>query len=871
MRNFENRRYKKIDIHNEPIKSTFNLKDKINKFNKHSIGIFIIIIIILTIFIIWIINSNHKTSSNQYSKSNFKLSKNNNIIENNKSKSSKLQYGKNEIDEFNNNYQKFNKKKTIDKNFIDTLEYFVDKKYDPCFSPYLYFCSNISNIEKREENIEKNNIILENLVKYGKTMKFKENKPLSLQNINSFYNSCIEFEQSDPFESVKLYDFMNKYGQLFDKLSSITFRNHSYRIERTLAYFNVYDIVSFFKFTFELNPLNTSESLPTFCRDGLTTNPQKILTSNHRDKIYRRLSLISKLGIYRYRNDEELIDNVDAVISIEKKISSMWPLIEEEFVSPENVFYEMKYKNKYLINYKNFKKLMNGFFDLDWFFFFYKTSLVTDLDDFESKYPFDNLDHENEIYFKDDQLFWVFNIEYFQSIHRILQQHSDVNINSYFINCLFYSTFESITINIDNFFEYVNTIKNLNNINQYLEKKYTFHATFDTFNSLPWTKTIRHPIRNSNDIGFEWNNSEEEISKYCFDLTLEYLPSLVSYMFQKELEFNIQSIPYINDLAFRIKEEIIYNILPKSTSEFVINKIKNINIIIGSPMNYYSYSKFSIFSSGNSFKLSKNNYLQNIINIRKKHSILSFELLAGIFSWNFGPYSSLLECTTSIDIQTIAILDFPSFNNDGPLYNSQSNAVYIPISTFRYPFYSDYFDEINYLASIGIILTHEIFHSISPKGLLFDSSGSYVSSNLDNYFNPLHYQSKLEDCLIKLFTHQTIMGNTNNGIATFEENFADYFALKTCFSLLEKLRDFESDKFNIIYKFSLSFSQLWCSYPVDEFLENQRILKSSHSIKQIRTDINLLTSKQFISTFQCGFYSNLPTCYINDYNLLDRF
>lgn len=825
--------------------------------------------------------------------------------------------------------------------------------------------------------------------------------------IKEFYTSCISFEENvgSPFQhddkfnrhrdakkhagnrhnrmmadqngggggDPKMAD-VQSYRMTFERLIKVTIDNENYSVEKTMAYFNALDIMCPLRIDFHMNPLDTTQGIILIARDGLSTSRSKLTSMEHRREIHNRLFEMHKEGLWKARSDETIEQYTSSVIAIERALSQVWPSSEEETQDVERVFWDMKFKNRYQMSYREVSDLLlrggnsrddtddtdahkkgdkssipppppsmahgrhSNSFDLDLYFYYYRNAVygttgsdppppfprnsfssTTNSKKNENTPPFnrgENL-HPNEStgggdtananenhggdgeeeerdagdfprttmpFVRNVPKVWVYNYEYINNLGKVLSSFSVDEIRAYFAHCLFYSTFETVVINGV-------ASRNVDG------HPYVFRKLQDSRNPLPWTGIMRFQHRERPYLeAREYIKDSERIAQHCFSLTLEYLPSLVDTVFQRENQVTPQTLAYLQDLAVKLRSFLAAE-LDDAGRVDEAEKVRSILVLIGPPQDYASFPRYSFFSNGHALQLNSEQYLNNILNIRRYHRATSLELMCTFCNPSFWrrqsirgggdddhphphpphphrhhphrgsyqqqpppPHSGDQPYATSnsmqqqsdsfpkkIDRLTIAYMDTPMFHSN-PVYNYQLNSVLIPSGVLAWPFYMENRDHYDCLATIVPVIAHELAHSLDRRGAQFDLNGSFQGTT-----NP-DVEYELPDdmqCFSNLFTDETLLGNLNNGHRTLNENIADHIGLHCALGLLKMSNEYRRDPSGALRRFFIANAQLWCDYQ-DRFQERDHTQFSSHSVNQFRVDKHFLQSWEFLDSFHCS-------------------
>ncbi|OAF72014.1 hypothetical protein A3Q56_00204 [Intoshia linei] len=189
-------------------------------------------------------------------------------------------------------------------------------------------------------------------------------------------------------------------------------------------------------------------------------------------------------------------------------------------------------------------------------------------------------------------------------------------------------------------------------------------------------------------------------------------------------------------------------------------------------------------------------------------------------------------------------------------YTGTINRIVLPAGILSAPFfYSDIgINSVNY-GAMGMIISHELTHSIDNVGGQYNQDGSLINwwdADFTGEFN------KRKDCIINHFNDYTIDGVQLNGTNTVSENIADLGGIKLAFQTVKTLKQKSEEDVKLIgfsnatydQIFFLSFAQIWChKYPIDAY--KIMINHDNHSPPHIRVNAVLRNTNEFSNAFNC--------------------
>ncbi|CAF0910418.1 unnamed protein product [Adineta steineri] len=192
------------------------------------------------------------------------------------------------------------------------------------------------------------------------------------------------------------------------------------------------------------------------------------------------------------------------------------------------------------------------------------------------------------------------------------------------------------------------------------------------------------------------------------------------------------------------------------------------------------------------------------------------------------------------------------------LYDSNRNAIIIPVGMTRPFLYSSKFPHFVIYGRIGMVIAHEIIHGFDTNGRYFDEHG-----NLFQWWNnetDATYR-ETERCIVEQYSNYTYeqVNMTLNGNTTRSENIADIAGTELAFLAYKqwlKVHGTEHrlpllDKYTHEQMFFIAFSQIWCGNYLNERLRKD-IRDMIHTPFRYRMIGSLHSSYHFSRAFQCN-------------------
>ncbi|CAF4845836.1 unnamed protein product, partial [Rotaria magnacalcarata] len=203
------------------------------------------------------------------------------------------------------------------------------------------------------------------------------------------------------------------------------------------------------------------------------------------------------------------------------------------------------------------------------------------------------------------------------------------------------------------------------------------------------------------------------------------------------------------------------------------------------------------------------------------------------------------------------------------LYDSNRNAIIIPVGMTRPFLYNSKFPHFVIYGRIGMVIAHEIIHGFDTNGRYFDEHG-----NLFQWWNnetDATYR-ETERCIVEQYSNYTYeqVNMTLNGNTTRSENIADIAGTELAFLAYKQWLKVHGDehrlplldRYNSEQMFFIAFSQIWCGNYLNERLRKD-IRDMIHTPFRYRMIGSLHSSHHFSRAFQCDSNAKMnrqPKC-----------
>lgn len=167
-------------------------------------------------------------------------------------------------------------------------------------------------------------------------------------------------------------------------------------------------------------------------------------------------------------------------------------------------------------------------------------------------------------------------------------------------------------------------------------------------------------------------------------------------------------------------------------------------------------------------------------------------------------------------------------------YSPSHNHICIPFGIATVPFYSEDYPPAWNLAALGVIVAHELGHSIDAhNGVYYDARGLYGAWLTQTSATRLLAYT---DCLENLYDRSGMAPALNE--YTVDENMADQIAVQSVFDL----RTATSDAFVV-------FAQTWCGVDGDQLRDTDTT--DPHAANILRVNVTMEYLPAFQRVFQC--------------------
>ncbi|XP_055373792.1 neprilysin-3 isoform X2 [Condylostylus longicornis] len=338
------------------------------------------------------------------------------------------------------------------------------------------------------------------------------------------------------------------------------------------------------------------------------------------------------------------------------------------------------------------------------------------------------------------------------------------------------------------------------------------------------------------------SEGSEEPWRYCVSDTHNVLGFAIGAMFVRGV-FHGESKPAAELMINQIREAFIKNLktldwMDKNTSKLAEEKANAITDMIGFPD--YILNKTKLDERYFDLKINKTEYFDNNIRVNIYNLKKNLEKLnepVNKTTWGMTP---------------------PTVN---AYYAPTKNQIVFPAGILQLPFYDlNYPRSLNF-GGMGVVMGHELTHSLDDQGREYDKFGNlkrwWENKSIDDFNNKTK-------CFIEQYEKYQINGKKLNGKRTLGENIADNGGLKAAYhAFLNSKSDNEADilplpGLNMTHKqlFFIAFAQVWCTTLTSEAATLQ-VEKDNHTPPKYRVIGTLSNFDEFSREFNCKLGTNM--------------
>lgn len=173
-------------------------------------------------------------------------------------------------------------------------------------------------------------------------------------------------------------------------------------------------------------------------------------------------------------------------------------------------------------------------------------------------------------------------------------------------------------------------------------------------------------------------------------------------------------------------------------------------------------------------------------------------------------------------------------------YNPRANQFVMPMGILQPPFFDESKSDVINFGSVGMVVAHEIGHSIDDQGSKYDETGKLYQWMNANDLNTFKQKTQK---IITLFDKDGI-----DGKLTLGENIADFVGLQN--SSQSAFPNKNQDNVEQQKEFFVQYAKTWCGVIQPKYREYMLKI-DPHAPIDLRVNDQMKLSKKFEETFSC--------------------
>jgi len=332
----------------------------------------------------------------------------------------------------------------------------------------------------------------------------------------------------------------------------------------------------------------------------------------------------------------------------------------------------------------------------------------------------------------------------------------------------------------------------------------------------------------------------------CLATTLVYLADQADTWFARERLGHGNALQRIEKMTDELKEAMAARLrvnpwLSATGKKNAMEKLEEVKVRIGGPLSTmqpvtseeHVNTRDAQHDGSDGMPIMGEIYLANMDALRRHDTVTRLSpLITGAETVRDGPF--LMPAATV-----------------NAYYDPLANTLNILAGILEYPFYSPEMSDASLLGALGTVLAHELSHAFDPNSVPFDSKGA-VHDWLPEADQRL-YAQKLE-CVERLYTGPTRLGNAHRGDQTLGENVADLTAMRLTLDVLKARGPVSNDD---LRSFFFSYAQLWAVY-TNAHTQALILARDVHSDPQFRVEKVLLNTVEYKQLYSCTVERHAP-------------
>lgn len=201
-----------------------------------------------------------------------------------------------------------------------------------------------------------------------------------------------------------------------------------------------------------------------------------------------------------------------------------------------------------------------------------------------------------------------------------------------------------------------------------------------------------------------------------------------------------------------------------------------------------------------------------------------------------------------------------SLTETNAFYNPQENCISVLAGLFLPPFYSPRYDDTRLMAGIGMVVGHELAHSVDYTGVYWNEHGSLDAAFATDEFVAETWHRTA--CVRDQYTDFTRLGNVQDGTVTVAEDWSDVFGTKAALEVAIRranLTDSAADaprRRALVREFFEHYARNWMVAYTRQS-ERAVIRNDVHSVAEVRINNVFANSARGLRAFGCR---GTPVC-----------
>lgn len=356
----------------------------------------------------------------------------------------------------------------------------------------------------------------------------------------------------------------------------------------------------------------------------------------------------------------------------------------------------------------------------------------------------------------------------------------------------------------------------------------------DFFPRLPSDVYFRHHLPTSDTrmgmVHRRWHRLGQVTREDCILATQRMLPGLVSHAWEQANGLTPEDQTRVTHLVEDVRDSFA-NMIDRSpwldtiTKRRAVEKVRAIRVRAGHPAT--KHWPVEPFES----QLTADRYARNIDMIRQYRVWKDLELWRDEGTW--------------FDLDEIARFGAP-LSTANAFYSPTTNSIVVFSGIMQYPFYASCFDDTSLFAALGVVVGHELAHSMDPMGSQFDRWGAYR-----HWWKHATHEELIRrlQCMAVQYDAPPDCPVPDYGNKTLGEDIADLVGVRAAYEAWEHRHPGATGVDR--QHWFLIYAQTWCAILTPEDA-CWRALLDPHPIPRMRVTETLRNLPAFREAFHCS-------------------